>query len=143
MRLSREIAKTVIAIDRQRERYFSGTSAGRRRLSWAGRVNRSTVKKGANEFGQDSGRFLAAVWKAPQDVDAIDRFVLDDSSLPRAASMLFFEGQFKDWVTQFFERVTDLKFEVVETFQNEDVSRVALAGQSFRMSGTVVVTIQG
>jgi hypothetical protein len=28
-------------------------------------------------------------------------------------------------VTQFFERVTDLKFEVVETFQNEDVSRVA------------------
>jgi hypothetical protein len=31
---------------------------GRRRLSWAGRVNRSTVKKGANEFGQDSGRFL-------------------------------------------------------------------------------------
>ena len=46
-------------------------------------------------------------------------------------------------MTQFFERVTDLKFEVVETFKNEDVSRVALAGQSFRMSGTVVVTIQG
>jgi hypothetical protein len=37
--------------------------------------------------------FWAAVWKAPQDVDAIDRFVLDDSSLPRAASTLFFEGQ--------------------------------------------------
>jgi hypothetical protein len=28
-------------------------------------------------------------------------------------------------VTQFLERVTDLKFEVVETFQNEDGSRVA------------------
>lgn len=37
--------------------------------------------------------FWAAVWKAPQDVDVIDRFVLDDSSLPRAASTLFFEGQ--------------------------------------------------
>ena len=41
------------------------------------------------------------------------------------------------------EKVTDLKFEVVGTFQNEDVSRVALAGQPFRMRGTVVVTIQG
>jgi hypothetical protein len=103
-------------------------------------VNRSTVKKGANEFGQD---FWAEVWKAPQDVDAIDRFVVDDSSLPRAASTLFFEGQIQGLGDAFFERVTDLKFEVVETFQNEDVSRVALAGQSFRMSGTVVVTIQG
>jgi len=33
--------------------------------------------------------FWAAVWKAPQDVDAIDRFVVDDLSLPRAASTLF------------------------------------------------------
>ena len=57
-----------------------------------GGQNRITVKKGANEFGQDSGRFLGG-GKAPQDVDAIDRFVLDDSSLPRAASTLFFEGQ--------------------------------------------------
>jgi hypothetical protein len=33
--------------------------------------------------------FWAEAWKAPQDVDAIDRFVLHDSSLPRAASTLF------------------------------------------------------
>jgi hypothetical protein len=32
--------------------------------------------------------FWAEAWKAPQDVDAIDRFVVDDSSLPRAASTL-------------------------------------------------------
>jgi hypothetical protein len=36
--------------------------------------------------------FWAAVWKAPLDVDAIDRFVLDDSSLPRARRRCF-EGQ--------------------------------------------------
>jgi hypothetical protein len=33
--------------------------------------------------------FWAEAWKAPQDVDAIDRFVVDDSSLPRGASTLF------------------------------------------------------
>ena len=59
--------------------------------------------------------FWAAVWKAPQDVDAIDRFVLDDSSLPRAASTLLFRILLED----------------------RD------PGRSFRMSGTVVVTIQG
>ena len=33
--------------------------------------------------------FWAAVCKVSQDVDAIDRFVVDDSSLPQAASTLF------------------------------------------------------
>ena len=50
-------------------------------------------KKGAMNSVKIVEDFWAAVWKAPQDVDAIDRFVLDDSSLPRAASTLFFEGQ--------------------------------------------------
>ena len=59
--------------------------------------------------------FWAEVWKAPQDVDAIDRFVLDDSSLPRAASTLLLRILLED-------RAPD---------------------RSFRMSGTVVVTIQG
>ena len=40
--------------------------------------------------------FWAAVWKAPQDVDAIDRSVLDDSSLPRAASTLLLRILFED-----------------------------------------------
>jgi hypothetical protein len=34
------------------------------------------------------------------------------------------------------EKVTDLKFEVVETFQNEDISRIALAGQGQKQLGT-------
>jgi hypothetical protein len=53
------------------------------------------------------------------------------------------EGQIQGLGNGVLEKVTDLKFEVVGTFQNEDVSRVALAGQPFRMRGTVVVTIQG
>jgi hypothetical protein len=59
--------------------------------------------------------FWAAVWKAPQDVDAIDRFVLDDSSLPRAASTLLLRILFEDRDPE----------------------------QSFRMGVTAAVTIQG
>ena len=40
--------------------------------------------------------FWAEVWKAPQDVDAIDRFVVDDSLLPRAASTLLLRILFED-----------------------------------------------
>jgi hypothetical protein len=59
--------------------------------------------------------FWAAVWKAPQDVDAIDRFVVDDSLLPRAASTLLLRILFED--------------------RNPE--------QSFRMGVTAAVTIQG
>jgi hypothetical protein len=40
--------------------------------------------------------FWAEVWKAPQYVDAIDRFVVDDSLLPRAASTLLLRILFED-----------------------------------------------
>ena len=40
--------------------------------------------------------FWAEAWKAPQDVDAIDRFVVDDSSLPQAASTLLLRILFED-----------------------------------------------
>jgi hypothetical protein len=40
--------------------------------------------------------FWAEVWKVPQDVDAIDRFVVDDSSLPQAASTLLLRILFED-----------------------------------------------
>jgi hypothetical protein len=40
--------------------------------------------------------FWAEAWKAPQDVDAIDKFVVDDSSLPRAASTLLLRILFED-----------------------------------------------
>jgi len=56
--------------------------------------------------------FWAAVCKASQDVDVIDRIVVDDSSLPRAASTSFSKDKFKDWVKQFFGEVADLKFEI-------------------------------
>ena len=59
--------------------------------------------------------FWAAVWKAPQDVDAIDRFVVDDSLLPRAASTLLLRILFEDRDPE----------------------------QSFRMGVTAAVTIQG
>ena len=71
--------------------------------------------------------FWAAVWQAPQDVDAIDRFVVDNFVLTTGGVDMVTKGRFKAWVKQFLEKVADLEFEVVETFQSKDGSRVALA----------------
>ena len=69
--------------------------------------------------------FWAAVWQAPQDVDAIDRFVVDDFIITTGGVDIVTKDRFKEWVKQFLEKVADLDFEVVETFQNQDGSRVA------------------
>ena len=69
--------------------------------------------------------FWAAVWQAPQDVDAIDRFVVDDFIITTGGVDIVSKDRFKEWVKQFLEKVADLDFEVVETFQNQDGSRVA------------------
>jgi hypothetical protein len=68
--------------------------------------------------------FWAAVWKA-RDPEAIDRFVVDDFVLTTGGVDVVSRDSFKEWVRQFLEKVADLEFEVVETFQNEDGSRVA------------------
>jgi hypothetical protein len=68
--------------------------------------------------------FWAAVWKA-RDPEAIDRFVVDDFVLTTGGVDVVSKDRFKDWVKQFLEKVADLEFEAVETFQNEDGSRVA------------------
>src|SRR5262245_20414678 len=68
--------------------------------------------------------FWAAVWKA-RDPEAIARFVVDDFVLTTGGVDVVSKAKFKEWVGQFLERIADLEFEVVETFQNEDGSRVA------------------
>ncbi len=84
--------------------------------------------------------FWAAVWKA-RDPDAIDRFVVDDFVITTGGVDIVSKGAFKEWVRQFLERVADLEFEVVETFQNEDGSRVAsrwrVTGKNNGVLGTV------
>src|SRR5262245_31042969 len=83
--------------------------------------------------------FWAAVWKA-RDPEAIDRFVVDDFVLTTGGVDVVSKAKFKEWVGQFLERIADLEFEVVETFQNEDGSRVAsrwrVTGRNNGLMGT-------
>jgi hypothetical protein len=68
--------------------------------------------------------FWAAVWKA-RDPGAVDRFVVDDFVITTGGIDIVSKEKFKQWVGQFLGKITDFEFEVVETFQNEDGSRVA------------------
>ncbi|WP_218825574.1 ester cyclase [Streptosporangium subroseum] len=68
--------------------------------------------------------FWDAVWNA-HDPDAIDRFVVDDFVITSGGEDVVSKESFKEWVRNFLEKINDLNLEVIESFQNEDGSRVA------------------
>jgi SnoaL-like domain len=68
--------------------------------------------------------FWDAVWNG-HNPDAIDRFVVDDFILISAGKEVRSKENFRQWIRDFLGNVNDLKFESVESFQNEDGSRVA------------------
>ncbi len=69
-------------------------------------------------------QFWAAVWKA-QNPQAIDRFVVDDFVLTTGGVDVVSKRKFKEWASAFMEKINDFQFEVLETFQNADGTRVA------------------
>lgn len=68
--------------------------------------------------------FWTAVWKG-RNPDAIDRFVVDDFVITTGGIDIVTKDKFKTWIRQFLEKINDFEFEVTETFQNADGSRVA------------------
>ena len=68
--------------------------------------------------------FWRDVWNG-HDPDAIDRYVVEDFVITNAGRRIEGREAFKAWVAAFLEQVRDLRLEVVETFQNQDGSRVA------------------
>lgn len=68
--------------------------------------------------------FWAEVWNG-HDPDRIDDFVADDFVLTDPGGSVEGRESFKAWVAAFLDQVQDLRMEVVESFQNEDGSRVA------------------
>jgi SnoaL-like polyketide cyclase len=68
--------------------------------------------------------FWAAVWKARSPA-AIDDFVVDDFIITTGGIDIVSKGKFKEWASAFMEKINDLRFEVLETFQKEDGTRVA------------------
>jgi hypothetical protein len=59
---------------------------------------------------------------------------------PPAASTSSRNKKFKEWLSAFIEKISDLRFEVLETFQNADGSRVAsrwrITGKNNGLLGT-------
>jgi hypothetical protein len=70
-------------------------------------------------------RFWREVWEAPQNPDAIDRLVAEDFVITSGGHEIHGREAFKKWVVGFQSKIMNLEFEAIETFQNEDGSRVA------------------
>ena len=68
--------------------------------------------------------FWKSVWQA-RNPEAVDRFVVDDFVITTDSVDIVSKAKFKAWVQGFLTRIDNFEFEVIETFQNEDGSRVA------------------
>jgi hypothetical protein len=68
--------------------------------------------------------FWTAVWQA-RNPGAIDNFVVDDFVITTGGIDIVSREKFKEWASAFMEKINDLRFEVLETFQKEDGTRVA------------------
>ena len=64
------------------------------------------------------------MWKAGNPA-AIDDFVIEDFVITTGGVDVVSRTKFKEWAAAFMAKINDLQFEVIETFQNEDGSRVA------------------
>jgi hypothetical protein len=98
--------------------------------------------------------FWREVWQQPQNPEAIDRLAHEDFILTSGGNHIEGRENFKAWVKSFQAQVHDFEFHIVETFQNQDGSRVASRwrvtgrnngmmgvepnGAPFEMTGTAV-----
>ena len=84
--------------------------------------------------------FWTAVWKS-RNPDAIADFVVEDAIITTGGVEVKGRDKFIAWAWDFLSKINDLDFEVLETFQNEDGSRVAslwrVTGKNNGMMGTV------
>jgi hypothetical protein len=69
--------------------------------------------------------FFSEVWQSPQNPDAIDHLVADDFRITSGGQEIRSKADFKAWVLAFQSKVNDLEFEIIESFQSEDGTRVA------------------
>jgi hypothetical protein len=84
--------------------------------------------------------FWTAVWKS-RNPDAIADFVVEDVIITTGGVEIRGKDKFIAWAWDFLSKINELDFEVLETFQNEDGSRVAslwrVTGKNNGMMGTI------
>jgi SnoaL-like domain len=85
-------------------------------------------------------RFWAEVWQRPQNPHAIDTLVTENFVITSGGNDIVSREAFKAWVIEFQSKVLDMDFEIIESFQNRDGSRVAsrwrLTGRNNGIMGT-------
>jgi hypothetical protein len=69
--------------------------------------------------------FWREVWQPPQNPGAIDHLVAEDFILTSGGVDFVSRATFKEWVIKFQSRITHLEFDIIETFQNSEGTRVA------------------
>ncbi len=82
--------------------------------------------------------FLRDVWELGNP-EAVDKYVAEDFVTTTGGKDISSKAAFKAWVAEFQSKISDMKFEVVETIANEDGSRVVtrmkLTGRNNGMFG--------
>lgn len=101
--------------------------------------------------------FRDDVWNA-HDADAVDRFVAEGVAIEAGGQEISGADNLKNWVRDFLDHVDDLHADVIETFQNEDGTRVTFRwvltgtnngilgteanGKPIALTGTAVWTVE-
>jgi steroid delta-isomerase-like uncharacterized protein len=67
--------------------------------------------------------FWDEVWNA-HEPDAVDRFVADDVVIQVGGQEIAGKANISNWVKEFLDHVNDLHIDTIETFQNDDGTRV-------------------
>ena len=85
-------------------------------------------------------RFWRDVWQRPQNPLAIDALVAEDFVITSGGKDIVSREAFKRWVIGFQSKIQDMDFQIIESFQNDDGSRVAsrwrLTGRNNEIMGT-------
>jgi len=88
-------------------------------MSWRSRI---VAREKSVELVEN---FWAEVWQRPQNPDAIDTLVAEDFVITSGGNDIVSREAFKTWVIEIQSKILDMDFEAIETFQNQDGSRVA------------------
>jgi hypothetical protein len=73
--------------------------------------------------------FWAQVWQS-RNSHAVDKLIVEDFTITSGGVDIHSHAEFKKWISAFLSSINDFRFEVIETFQNEDGSRIFRDGAS-------------
>jgi SnoaL-like domain len=95
----------------------------------------ATTEEGSWRRAQASTRFTSSGGRcgSPQNYDAIDELVVEDFEFISGGNRIEGREAFKKWVEDFSAAIGNFDSEVLDSFEDCDGSRVALA---FRVTGT-------